>query len=253
MDFRINALREANEVAQQGQTPLVVGGAFFYLKQLLFELREENGLQGEVAEGELVELRKKNLAVMTDEELFACLQKIDPARALTIGEFDRYRLMRALEIVRNFGKRPSGFKFMLSLLAEKVLILALFPERATLRERVLKRLEEMLGNDGGAWLSEVKSLQGTQWEPFVKSKGFLGYGEMFKWLEEGCPVDDLEKIKQAIFTKTMKYVKRQECFWRGLCKEVFAKDQDKQVKIVELKTPVELKELMEDWGIRRRS
>jgi tRNA A37 N6-isopentenylltransferase MiaA len=125
-----------------------------------------------------------------------------------------------------------------------------------LEKSIVKRLEEMLGGDGGAWLSEIVRLRRSKWEEFAKKKGFIGYAELFAWAERGSPLHELAEIKRAIFIKTRQYIKKQLCFWRGLKRQIVEADKKKAVEIVELSAIEELEEqvLGEKWDlVGRRS
>ncbi|QQR65339.1 tRNA (adenosine(37)-N6)-dimethylallyltransferase MiaA [Candidatus Kaiserbacteria bacterium] len=89
-DYVRDGRRAMSDVLSRGKLPIIVGGTFFYVDALL----------GDVSTPEVSpnpELRTE-LEKLPTEELFLKLQKQDTARALTIDQNNRRRLIRAIEI-----------------------------------------------------------------------------------------------------------------------------------------------------------
>jgi tRNA dimethylallyltransferase len=90
-DFKKDAEEAISLIIENGHTPIIAGGTFFYIDTLLGTMSS-----APVAPNRTLreELEKK-----TTEELFAELQTQDPTRASNIDQHNRRRLIRALEIV----------------------------------------------------------------------------------------------------------------------------------------------------------
>ena len=256
IDYRDLVVQTAREIEVHGEMPLVVGGALFYVKQLLCTL-EQAVAQASFSEEALMildDLDNVDFETWPCEQLFEVLKVLDEARAVKIGVADKYRLCRALDIVVKQRTKPSCLKLTFAPVAENIVVLALLPKKSVLESCVMNRLEEMLGNDGGAWLQEIATLRKSSWEAFAKRKGFVGYAELFAWAERGSPLNELAEIKQAIFIKTRQYIKKQLCFWRGLKKQIVEADKKKTVEIVELSAVEAFSKRVfgEKWNLVRR-
>ncbi|MFN7684759.1 MAG: tRNA (adenosine(37)-N6)-dimethylallyltransferase MiaA, partial [Oligoflexia bacterium] len=77
---------------------LIVGGTHFYLKALCLGLWDAPPTQPEY---------RNSLMSVETSELFEKLLKRDPDQALKVGRKDRYRIIRALEILEFSDKIPS--------------------------------------------------------------------------------------------------------------------------------------------------
>ena len=79
-----------NEIHERGHRALIVGGSGFYLKALLYGL-----WTAPAADPEL----RARLDLRSNLELHSTLIENDPLSAERIGKNDRYRLIRALELI----------------------------------------------------------------------------------------------------------------------------------------------------------
>lgn len=98
-----NFVKRADKAAcliyQTGKTPIVVGGTGLYVDMFTGRMSYPNVPPN-------ARLRAK-LDKKTPGQLFAMLQKLDPARAATIDAHNPRRLVRALEIARAIGASPA--------------------------------------------------------------------------------------------------------------------------------------------------
>jgi tRNA dimethylallyltransferase len=201
IDYRKSFLETVKQIWQRNNLPIVVGGSCFYVHALFFPPR--------VGEEKVL----KRTYSVNDADLWKQLYEVDPERALKIHPHDIYRIKRALEIWYSTGKKPSTLVPSYNPPAPFTLI-CLTRDRTDLYNRIDKRTEEML--DVG-WIDEVKALRGTPWEQFVRTKKFIGYPEIFDYLEgkQNLP-ETIERIKQ----ETRNYAKRQLTFWRMMEKQL---------------------------------
>ena len=86
------------DVLKRHKTPVICGGTGFYIQALL----EDNALPSVPANAEL----RRELSQKNTQELYAILQKKDPARAQTIEPKNPHRLIRAIEIANVLGHVP---------------------------------------------------------------------------------------------------------------------------------------------------
>lgn len=203
--FRDTVAALIQEIHTRGNLAICVGGSGFYLKSLLFKLSHN------LASDNF--FQKISYQNETPEKLWEKLKAIDPERASQIHPCDKYRLQRALDIWLTTGKKPSNYKPIYAPIAPGILI-HVTREREELYQRINQRVLDMI--DMG-WLEEVKSLSGSDWEPFLTKKGIIGYADLFSYLEKKVSLQDAIQIIQK---KTRNYAKRQETFWRLIIKDL---------------------------------
>jgi tRNA dimethylallyltransferase len=90
--------------------------------------------------------------------------------------------------------------------------------RDTLRQRIERRVEEMMKQ---GWIDEVRSILARGYSPADPGMESHGYREICEYLEEleggevGEEIEEAkERLKQRIVTKTCQYAKRQLTWWR---------------------------------------
>ena len=100
-EFRTLALNAVQEIESRGRRALVVGGSGFFLKALRHGIWDAPPSDPKV---------RASLEILSTAALFKELEIADAPSAQKIGPNDRYRLVRALEIVHLSGKRPSDLR-----------------------------------------------------------------------------------------------------------------------------------------------
>jgi tRNA dimethylallyltransferase len=98
-EFRIDVLREIQEITSQGDVPLLVGGTMLYFKALRDGLAEMPN-----ADPETRRAIEAKAAALGWESVHAELAAVDPVAAQRIHANDPQRLQRALEVYRVSGK-----------------------------------------------------------------------------------------------------------------------------------------------------
>lgn len=236
-EFRKLVQQKIHEILNRNKMPLITGGSFFYVKNLLFSWSGFESMEkDEFVEVSLIDL---NDQLLTTDFLYKNLKKFDPVRASMLGENDRYRIIRALEIMQQTKSKASAFKEIFDPIYPNINILALTPPINVLTERIILRAEQMLSPNGG-WIKEAEMLlrnENIEWRTFIERKNFIGYKALISWLSDKknhatvfYERESLEKIKKSIIIETRNYAKRQICFWKKLKKNVL---ETKQVKVVE--------------------
>lgn len=243
MCYRNSVKKVIQQVWDRGKVPLVVGGSFFYVKQLLFKLQQpESWSDAKKKKHELSRASIEILSGVTEEDLeswrtgilFSLLDKIDSKRAQEVGKTDRYRIVRALQIAKKWKIAPSVLKEGFEPIADKNLIIAIMPQQNVLDERIRRRMDLMIGGEGDCWIEEVRKLGSTEWKRFAIEKGFIGYDDLFSWVDAGEDLSTLQNVKDKIFIKTRKYSKRQVCFWKKLKVQLQEADGNGQVSFLEI-------------------
>lgn len=150
-DFVSDAARAIDDIRSRGKTPIICGGTGFYIDALLYGI----ALPGVPPN---LPLRKKLLALPA-EKLYAMLRKRDPKRAEDIHPNNKFRIVRALEIIEALGKVPKLEKPTLRYDAK---IYGIQTDRKTLEEKIYKRL---ISRIKGGMIKEVSDLHkaGLSW------------------------------------------------------------------------------------------
>ncbi len=206
VQFQNLARKAFEQCDKQGHVPIVVGGAFFYIKSLFFPLQDFDHVES------LPKHKRHFSQDLSTPQLWDKLELIDPARALQLHPNDRYRIARALDIWKKTGKKPSECAPRYAPRFD-ALVVVLLPEKEILEQRIRLRVVQMIKDQG--WIQEAKSLIGTQWEDFVVKKELIGYKELFEWIKRGELASELEAVICAIQTSTLQYAKRQKTFLKG--------------------------------------
>jgi len=194
-DFKKLGQKTIDNIFAQGKTPIIVGGAGFYIDVLL-------GRMG-VAEVPPNFKLRTNLDKLTVEKLFKKFQSLDPERAKTIDHHNKRRLIRTLEIIRSLGKVPTS-KSHKSLC--KIIWLGLRPRNleSRIKLRLKKRLE--LGMVG-----EVKKLLKTG----VSHKRLRDLGLEYRWISKYLKSEVTKKeMEKNLYHDIVRYSKRQMTWFK---------------------------------------
>ncbi|MDZ4129510.1 MAG: tRNA (adenosine(37)-N6)-dimethylallyltransferase MiaA, partial [Hydrogenophaga sp.] len=164
-EYRTRVFETMESIWQRNKIPLLVGGSGFYLASLFFPPSEATP-----------DTQPLSRAVIQKPELlWQELNQIDPVRAAALHPHDTYRIQRALQIWYTTKQKPSERTTQYQPPAS-YLIIFLTRDRHELYTRINERVSIMLQH---GWVNEVKKLQGSEWETFLRTKGLIGYPELF--------------------------------------------------------------------------
>ncbi len=208
-------------LAPTGRRALIVGGTHFYLKALCRGLWDAPPTQPEF---------RSSLDGIETTELHSRLAQKDPAHAAKIGPSDRYRLIRALEILEFSGRRPSELEAEAEARDPDPRFPLLWIDRSTdeLDERILQRTRQMLEQ---GLIEETRSLM--QRVPGARALGSVGYRQVVDHLEQRPPAGrklrpGLGGLEDEITLATRQLVKAQRTFLKGFSgAEGFILEQDR--------------------------
>lgn len=187
------------EVRARGRIPIVTGGTGLYLRALL-----GGGWNKDLPKDENL---RASLQSQASDALYAQLQVLDARRASQLHPNDRFRVIRALELV-TLLERPlheAGLDAS-SPADQSAFIVVLDPPRPLLHERIRIRTDEMLAS---GLLEEVRSLLMAGVSPACKAMRSIGYKEAVSVLLGQVPESELGHFVSAA---TRQYAKRQ-CTW----------------------------------------
>jgi tRNA dimethylallyltransferase len=204
--YRRDVLALLPRFEESGRVPFFVGGTGLYLKAVLQGL-----CPGPEANLDLRRWLQKAAAYPAGG-LHSLLQRIDPESARRIHENDSYRLTRALEVYYLTGETLSDRqkRHRFSDRPFQAVVVGLTRDKAALKERISRRIEEML--DAG-FDREVASLLEDGYDPSLHSLRAVGYPQMIEHLrgEKG-----LDKAVEEIRKATWQYARRQLTWFRGV-------------------------------------
>lgn len=228
-DFHRETTRAIQDIQRRGKRALIVGGTGFYLKALLYGLWEAPKADPAL---------RAELEHLENQKLFEELNKHDPASALRIGPNDRYRLIRAVELIRMTGKTPTELQRSTPSAPDpRFRLLIIDRKNESLYERISKRARAML--DSGL-IEEVEKLQ-THY-PGARSLSAVGYAEVIRYREGIAPSGrkmraGIKGLQDEIELATRQLVKRQRTWFRGQkLGQWFLLDQDREKLLTELET-----------------
>jgi tRNA dimethylallyltransferase len=206
-DFVRETHARIQKIEDRGRRALIVGGTGFYLKALLFGLWDAPSAD--------LALRAR-LEATPLAELHTILVSRDPESAYRIGPADRYRLVRACEILELTGKTPSELERDRPREPDPSFSLFVIDrETAELEDRIQARTEKMLQE---GLVEETRSL--LERFPGSRPLGSVGYAETVAYLEGREPQGrkipaGIEGLRQEINLSTRQLVKKQRTWFRS--------------------------------------
>jgi tRNA dimethylallyltransferase len=186
---------------------LIVGGTGFYLKALLCGVWDAPPTQPEIrAKYDSAE----NAPKFSNEKLFEILQEKDAEYATKVQMNDRYRVLRALEIIESTGEKLSeslkkrelqnGFN-------HEVKILGILRKKLELEKRIQVRTNALFSQ---GLIQECKTLF-EKYGPTCKPFSSVGYFEVHEFLEGRMT---LPECRERVFISTRQLAKKQMTFFK---------------------------------------
>lgn len=193
--FKKKADKIIADILKRGKMPIICGGTGFWIKAIVddiiypevkpdWKLREE--------------LEKKSV-----KELFATLEKLDPARAKNIDAKNPVRLIRAIEICQTLGKVPAIKKQPASLI-NNFLQIGLKLPKEKLHENITLRLRQRFAEGMILEVEKLHKINKLSWKK-IESFG-LGYLWIAKYLQKQLPQKELF---DKVYLAEKNYAKRQ--------------------------------------------
>ena len=201
------AHRAVNDVRSRGHIPLFVGGTPLYLKALLRGL-----FVGPPANWDLRRAIAAELETVQQQALHDRLAQVDPVAASQIHPHDTRRLVRALEVQQATGEPISHqqLQFADGRKADEMRVFVIRRERQELYQRVNDRVDRMIA---GGLVDEVRRLQSDGSGLGRTARQAVGYREILGHL---AGREELAEAVEKIKTRTRRFAKRQETWFRSL-------------------------------------
>lgn len=203
--YKGEASRIIDDILQRGNVPVLVGGSMLYISALI------DGLEFVAASDPFL---RQELEDQYDADegvtLYEQLMEHDPATALAFSKNNKPYVIRAMEILRATGLKPSEAKSK-GTCPWDVLIFGMQWPRGELAARITARTRQMLG---AGWVEEVRSLLDCGYtidDLGMKSHGYREIAEAILSQEE----IDTDRLTEVIAAKSRQYAKRQMTWWRA--------------------------------------
>ena len=198
-------LREARakiqELFQENEVVVVVGGSMLYMDALLYGLDELPG-DKEVRSALNQRCEEEGLSVLVEE-----LKSKDLDFAASVDLENAHRVIRALEVIQITGKTFSELRTKSSdAIDAKIMHVFLSGEREWVYDRINRRVDKMVEE---GLFEEVQGLQSMQ---HLQALNTVGYKEIFKFIEGSC---SKEEAVVEIKKNTRNYAKRQMTWYRN--------------------------------------
>ncbi|KPK38387.1 MAG: tRNA dimethylallyltransferase [Gammaproteobacteria bacterium SG8_47] len=206
--FRADALACMNEIARRGRVPLLVGGTMLYFRALQRGLAVLPSADAAVRARLEREALEHGLATLHQR-----LQAVDPEAARRIHPNDPQRLQRALEVFESTGTPLSEFLRRQQLPRADwhwVKLIVAPSDRATLRERIAARFQQMLEQ---GFVDEVQRLRRRpELDPSKPAVRAVGYRQVWQYLDG--ELDYGQMVERGV-TATRQLAKRQLTWLRA--------------------------------------
>jgi tRNA dimethylallyltransferase len=186
---------------KEGKNLVIVGGTSFYLKMLLEGVSELPALSPEARTELIVQMRSPG-------EAHARLEALDPTYMRQIEKGDTYRIEKALQIFLATGEVPSAYfrRFPPKpVISVPLPIYEIVWERSKLRERIVKRTEQMVDN---GLINEIIRLE-KKYTRAPHCMKAIGIKETLMYLDG---IYDKKMLIEKIAVNTGRLAKRQVTF-----------------------------------------
>jgi tRNA dimethylallyltransferase len=205
-EFVTRAQSLVPEIRARGKTPVICGGTAFYIRSFLCGLPESPPGSADVRARLRLREREGGHPALYQE-----LAREDPEAAKRIQPNDRYRIMRALEILETSGRSQFSYSWPRALRSDlRFLIIGLERPREQLYARIDARVEEMFR---AGLVEEVRRLMAMGFVAEDPGMQAIGYREFFT-MQKGCL--SLSDVKQEIQRNSRRFAKRQLTFFRSV-------------------------------------
>lgn len=207
-EFYKHVQQAFREITARENVPIVVGGSGFYIHALLY-----GSPQGPPSDPKLRAALEKQMHNLGAEILYERLQLFDPDYAATISEFDRHKIIRALEIMALSEKRVSDFPKPDKLQEQEYDFRCwfLYYPREKLYARIEKRCEEMVQK---GLLEEVKNLEKLGLRGNLSASQAIGYRQALEYLSSSQSPEDYQQFMGTFKKASRQYSKRQFTWFR---------------------------------------
>lgn len=205
------------DIVSRNKNVIIVGGSGLYIRSALYdyEFKDEEPRDTSIFDD------------LSNEELHAKLEEIDPLEAKKIHPNNRKRIIRALAIYLSQNKTKSEINSSQNHkpIYEDVRFFVRDLPREELYKRINKRVDMMMESD---LLNEVKSIY-EKYGNSLQAMQAIGYKEFVPYFNGQASLEDtIELIKK----NTRNYAKRQMTFIRHQFPVIFYKNDAQLIEVI---------------------
>ncbi len=215
-DYLGHARQAINDVAHRGRIPLVVGGSGQYVWALI----EDWQVPHVPPDGEFRQAMETYAAEHGHAALHERLSAIDSDAAGRIQSTNVRRVIRALELHRATGIRPSLLLMQRNASTANAVVIGLTMGRPALYARIDARIDTMVRH---GFPDEVRSLLAMGYSPSLGSMSSIGYREMAGFV---TGTTDLSTAMALLGRETRRLVRRQYSWFRLSDRRIIWLDAD---------------------------
>jgi len=207
-DFVRLADEAVQQISSRGAVPLVVGGAMFYARTLMYGLPETPPSDPDVRQALIAWVERDGLPAV-----YAELAAVDAETAGRLHINDRSRILRAMEVYWITGRPLSTFRPSPRAAGRDAVLFAVRRSRSDLNGRIDARVDQMMAN---GLADEVARLAASGFGAVAPGMASIGYAEFF---DEDGRLRGREAHSAAtalIKRNSYRFAKRQMTFARRL-------------------------------------
>lgn len=202
-DFQKTVRKKITEISQRHHVPIIVGGTGLYIKAALYDYHFEETEDNH-------DLIKEKYQSYDDQQLYDHLLSIDEESAEILHPNNRRRVLRAIEIYENTGRKKSEIiNEQQHVCLYDAYFVGLTLPRDVLYERINKRVDMMKKN---GLKEEVFNLYKQGLNREHQSMKAIGYKEWFDYFEHQI---DEETVYDNIKKHSRQYAKRQYTWFKN--------------------------------------
>jgi len=199
------AVADVESIVARGAVPVIVGGSMLYIQSLLDDWEFP-------ATDTAVRARwEARLNDIGPAALHTELAGRDPVAAAAILTTDGRRIVRALEVIELTGRPFVASAPRIGEPRWDAAIIGLDWDTATLDARLRERTDAMFA---AGLVGEVSMLLDRGLRDGVTAARALGYAQVIAALDAGAAKADIDRAREATFTGTRRYVRRQRSWFR---------------------------------------
>jgi tRNA dimethylallyltransferase len=219
-DYKADALAAIEDILRRGKLPIIVGGTGLYVKAVL----ENLDIPKTVANPELRAQLEKEIEEKGLAAVFERLVTLDPEAAYVVDPKNPRRVVRALEVAITTGE-PFTAQRKKNEPLFNALIIGLDPAPEILRERIDRRIDEMINAGLAEEVAMLIKKYGTDQVAFDA----IGYREIVEHVSGEVP---LATAIAAMKMNTWHYAKRQMTWFKKDKNVRWIKNPDEAMPLV---------------------
>ncbi len=218
-EYKENAEKILKDLSSRNKNAIIAGGTGLYINSLIYDYSYGNSS----ANTEIREKYKLLAEEKGNDYIYNILKKLNPERAAQLHPNDRFRIVRALELIESDTPIIQDSQ---SLIRDYKAI-AINQERELLYDKINKRVDKMfeLG-----LLNEVADLIKNGLSFDNQSMKAIGYKEFKAYFDKTATI---EEVKDKIKQNSRNYAKRQITWFKKLPNIVWCESKEDAIREIE--------------------